>query len=350
MGDNKIQIAHLERICSSALESVGVPSDDASLTARLLVRSEAEGAASHGLLRLPPLLERIRQGSVKPVTAMALVKESPTTAILDAADGIGQVAGYRAMELAIQKATSAGLGAVTVINGGNFGRAGHPASLATDHEMIGIAASNASPRLVPNAGMKPMLGNNPWAVAIPTGGIPVVVDMANSIVANGKIRAAKNEGQSIPEGWATDASGNATTDPAAALKGALIAFGGYKGWSLSLIVDMLTGVLSGGAFADDVGSPDDTSRPQKSCYFFLAINVRHFMDVEQFKGRSEELLKRLRAASDKDVRIPGENSSHNYAQSAKSGILVRPSAIKSLDETFKKVGLPGWDAVLERTK
>jgi LDH2 family malate/lactate/ureidoglycolate dehydrogenase len=113
---------------------------------------------------------------------------------------------------------------------------------------------------------------------------------------------------------------------------------------------MLTGVLSGGAFADDVGSPDDTSRPQKSCYFFLAINVRHFMDVEQFKGRSEELLKRLRAASDKDVRIPGENSSHNYAQSAKSGILVRPSAIKSLDETFKMVGLPGWDAVLERTK
>jgi len=350
MGDNKIQIAHLERICSSVLESVGVPSDDASLTARLLVRSEAEGAASHGLLRLPPLLERILQGSVKPVTTMAVVKESPTTAILDAADGIGQVAGYRAMELAIQKATSAGLGAVTVINGGNFGRAGHPAALAADRGMIGIAASNASPRLVPNAGMKPMLGNNPWAVAIPTSDVPVVVDMANSIVANGKIRAAKSEGQAIPEGWATDASGNATTNPAAALKGALIAFGGYKGWSLSLIVDMLTGVLSGGAFADDVGSPDDTSRPQKSCYFFLAINIRHFMDVDQFKGRAEELLKRLKDASDKDVRIPGENSNHNRALSAKNGILVRPSVIKSLDEAFRRAGFAGWDAVLDQTK
>jgi LDH2 family malate/lactate/ureidoglycolate dehydrogenase len=299
---------------------------------------------------LPPLLKRIQQGSVKPTTAMAVVKDTPTTAILDAADGIGQVAAYRAMELAIEKAASAGLGVVTVINGGNFGRAGHPASLAAEHGMIGIAASNASPRLVPNAGMKPVLGNNPWSVAIPTNGPAVVVDMANSIVANGKIRAAKIEGQSIPEGWATDASGNATTDPAAALKGALVAFGGYKGWSLSLIVDMLTGVLSGGAFADGVGSPDDTSRAQKSCYFFLAINVRHFMDVEQFKGRSEELLKRLKAASDTDVRIPGEKSSFNYTASMKDGILVRPSAIKSLDESFKELGLPGWDAVLERTK
>lgn len=333
-----LTVYELQDLCARALSHVGVPSEDASIAARLLVRSEAEGAGSHGILRLPMLLRRIREGSVARTAPMAMVHETSTTAVLDAQDGIGQVAGIRGMELAVAKAAVHGLGAVTVINSGNFGRAGHPALLAAERDMIGIVASNSSPRVVPAPKMKPVLGNNPWAVAIPTQGDPIVVDMANSVVANGKIRAAKLEGRSIPEGWATDAEGRATTDAGAALKGALLTFGGYKGWALSLIVDLLTGVLGDGAYGDKVGPPDDLKRPQRSCFFLLALNLQHFGSPDAFRSRSQDLIGQIQDAAEEHVRIPGEKSASSYAAALRDGVTLKPGAIAELDAVFAEVG------------
>lgn len=333
-----IAVGELQDICSRALSHVGVPGEDADIVARLLVRSEAEGAASHGILRLPMLLRRLREGSVSRTAPMAVVHETSTTAMLDAQDGIGQVAGIRGMELAVAKAAAHGLGAVTVINSGNFGRAGHPALIAAEHDMIGIVASNSSPRVVPAPNMKPVLGNNPWAVAIPTQSEPIVVDMANSVVANGKIRAAKLEGRPIPEGWATDAEGRATTDAGAALKGALLTFGGYKGWALSLIVDLLTGVLGDGAYGDKVGPPDDLKRPQRSCFFLLALNLQHFGSPEAFRARSQDLIGQIRDAADGPVRIPGEKSAASYAAALRDGVKLKGAALAELDAVFAEIG------------
>ncbi|MEC5293129.1 Ldh family oxidoreductase [Aurantimonas sp. C2-6-R+9] len=344
-----LTLDQLVHVCATALEHIGVSRLDATLVSELLVQSEAEGALSHGVSRLPMLLRRIQAGSVKPRTPMTPVRDSLTTALLDAQDGIGQVAAIRGMEAAVKKAASMGLGAVTVVNGGNFGRAGHPALIAANSGMIGIAASNASPRVISGEGMRPVLGNNPWAVAIPTAGDPVVIDMANSIVAAGKIRAAKADGRPIPEGWATDSSGRWTTDPGEALTGALMAFGGYKGWSLSLIVDMLTGVLSGGTYGDDVGPPDDLQTPQRSAFFFLAIRIENYLPIDEFKRRADDLVCRLKASSESDVRIPGENSAQNRRKAATEGIKLRPSTASSLDVALREIGLNGWQSLVNKT-
>jgi L-2-hydroxycarboxylate dehydrogenase (NAD+) len=337
----------LLRACVWVLTAMDVTKEDAQLAADALVRSECEGAVSHGLARLPAIIRRIKAGVIVPRAELAVIRESATAAVLDAQHQIPQVAAARAMNFTIRKASEAGMAAVTVRNGGNFGRAGHSAVLAAENEMIGIAASNASPRIVPRSGMQPVLGNNPWSVAFPTQTEPMVIDMANSIVAAGKIRAAKADGLPIPDGWATDAAGNATTDPSAALTGALFAFGAHKGWALSLIVDVLSGVLSGGAFGDDVAPPDDRSRPQRSSFFFMAIDIRQFIDFSEFRTRVDDLLGRLRSSGSGAVRLPGESSVQARSKHLSEGVPVRESTVKALDKALTELDLPTWGRVLE---
>lgn len=342
-----VPVDSLLRACVRVLTAMDVTKEDAQLAADALVRSECEGAVSHGLARLPAILRRIKAGVIVPHAELAVVRESATAAVLDARHQIPQVAAARAMNYTIRKATEAGMAAVAVRNGGNLGRAGYSAALAAEAEMIGIAASNASPRIVPQPGMHPALGNNPWSVAFPTHTEPMVIDMANSIVAAGKIRAAKAEGQSIPDGWATDAEGNATTDAGAALTGALLAFGGHKGWALSLIVDVLAGVLSGGAFGDGVAPPDDRSRPQRSSFFFMAIDITRFLELNEFRARLDDLLGQLRSSGNGTVRLPGESSVQARAKHLADGVPLRESTVRALDKALTELDLPRWGRVLE---
>lgn len=339
-----ISYEDLTRICTDALLHVGVPPDAAELVAGSLVRSEGEGAVSHGVARLPTLLRRLRSGAVDPTAKTTVVHETDTTAVLEGHDGIGQLLATQAMRHAMGKAAASDLGMVVVRNGSHLGRLGHFAEMAAQEGMIGLAATNASPRVVPQAGAFPVLGNNPWAMAIPTRDAPIVVDMANTVVAAGKIRAAKAEGQSIPDDWATDAEGRATTDPAAALEGALFGIGGHKGWAMSLLVDALTGVLSGGRFGDQVSAPDAIDKPQGSCHVLLAIRVLAFQRVEEYRARMGQLADRLREAGGEDARLPGERSQRLLERSRREGVAVRRSAIESIDEVLREVGLDGWPA------
>ena len=320
-------------LCRRALSSVGVCDDDANLVANTLVRGDAEGAASHGISRLPSLLRRVQAGLVTPEMRFEILRESDATASVDVHSAIGQVVADRAIQLAIEKTRRIGIGAVSVRNSTHLGRAGHAATTAAETGFIGIVASNASPRVVPYAGARPVLGNNPWAMAVPTTTAPLVIDMATSVVAAGKIRVAKSAGSEIPLGWATDSAGHPTTSPDDALNGALLAIGGHKGWAISLAVDALTGVLSGGSFGDDVSAVDDMSRSQHSSQFFLVLDPARFLLNDDFEERMDQLSDRLGAAGGPNGRLPGERSRLLRKDRLSSGVPVSGSSLLAIRAT-----------------
>jgi LDH2 family malate/lactate/ureidoglycolate dehydrogenase len=228
--------------CGRILEKVGVPPEQARIIAEVTVEADLRGIGSHGLLRLPAYVHRVQAGLMAADTQLKVVRERGATVLLDAQGGFGQVAGVYAMNQAIERARQHGVGFVAVRNANHFGIAAYYTMMALPHRMIGIAATNAAPSMAAWGGTTPVLGTNPISVAIPTGqDVDIVLDMASSVVARGKIRAAATKGERIPLGWALDAEGRPTEDPQAALKGTLLPIGGPKGYGLALVVDVLAG-------------------------------------------------------------------------------------------------------------
>lgn len=335
-----VDLFQLIEMCAEPLRAAQVPDDDARLVAETIVRSEAEGALSHGVIRLPQLIHRIQIGVVEPRTRLEVISDGPATAALNANNGIGQIVAERAMRMAISKASEVGVAIVTARESSHFGRAGHSASLAAEEGLIGMAASNASPRVVAEVGARPILGNNPWAAAVPTDDKPLVVDMANSIVAAGKIRVARAEGSPIPQGWALDSDGEPTTDPDAALSGALFAVGEHKGWAISLVVDALTGLLSGGAFGNDVSVTDDLDRPQRSSQIFAAIDPSRFVGTrDAYADRASELATRLSDASGPTGRLPGRHSQQMLRKHRRGPFELRPVSAHAVAAAYEQLGL-----------
>lgn len=341
--DPVVQEQELRAICAETLQAAGLSPQDAMLTADTLVQSEMEGAASHGLIRLPLLSGRLKAGLINAQTEIEVVRETSSTALIDGHNSIGQVVAARAMELAMAKARQTGTGAVAVRESNHLGRAGHPAALAADVGLIGYCASNSSPRVVADVGASPVLGNNPWSFAFPTEDGPLVIDMANSVVAAGKIRVKEKKGERIPAHWALDAEGQPTEDPTAALGGALMAFGGYKGWAVSLVVDVLAGVLSGGAFAGETGVVDDRTRKQRSSHFFLALDPDSFIPHVEFVARMAELRRRLEEAAGPGGRLPGDRSRRLLQKHREEGLPLRPAALNAIRQARRELDLPPWE-------
>lgn len=291
-----------------ALAAVGVPNDDAVTIAVSLLRAELDGASGHGLIRLPVLLQRLRSGATSPTTDLLVVHEAPAALVLDAQRGIGQVVAVRAMERAVGLASINGIGLVTVRESTHFGRARDAALVATAHDMVGLVLSNASPRLVRGDGGRRLLGNNPIACAVPGRDGPVVIDVSPGITTVGSIRLAALEGRPLPEGWALDAEGRPTTDPEAGFAGGMFAVGQHKGWVLALLVDLLTGVLSSGGIAGEVGPTQSTSREQRVSHSFFAIDPAHLGGVAAVHDRIDDLRAMVVAAGGGPARLPGEAS------------------------------------------
>jgi LDH2 family malate/lactate/ureidoglycolate dehydrogenase len=341
MSTRMIPYERLIAIADQALAVVGTPSHTARRVATLLAPSEAEGAVSHGLARLPPLMRRIQAGLVDVHAEPEVVIAGPATAVIDAHHGIGLVVADTAMALATKKAREYGIGAVTVRNSSHFGRASHFASQAADVGMLGLAASNASPRLVPGPGAEPVLGNNPWAFAWPSDEGPFCVDMANSVVAAGKLRTAVAEGRPIPLGWAIDEEGSPTRDPSRGLAGALLAMGGHKGWAISLVIDIISGGLANGAMGPEVASLDNMGRRQAVAHFFMAVNVEHFCGISEFSTRMSEFANELSARSGTDARMPGEASKIHRERSLADGIPVSVATLTEIEHLTTTLGQDG---------
>jgi LDH2 family malate/lactate/ureidoglycolate dehydrogenase len=336
---------HLKTFCTQILQKLGVPSEDAEITAETMVAANLRGVDTHGVLRLPLYAARLKGGAMSPSLSLTTERETAATALLNGHDGVGQVISYRAMEIAIRKAKMAGVSYVAVSHSNHFGAAAYYPMMALEHDMIGLALTNASPRLAPTGGVEKLFGNNPWCVAVPAGKRPpVVLDMANSVVAAGKIRILQKEGKSVPEGWALNVHGEPTTDPTEALKGILLAIGGYKGYGITLMVDLLTGVLTDSNYGPRVKVIDQAVEPAGTAHSFMAIALTAFSDVAAFKARMDayidEIKSSKKARGSEVIYVPGEPEHLRVQERTKSGIPLQVKVAEELRALGKDLGVP----------
>jgi LDH2 family malate/lactate/ureidoglycolate dehydrogenase len=256
MSENAIGLGDLRSFAIAAFESLGVPLPDAALVADSLVTADSWGHQSHGVLRLPWYCDRLHSGVMRAETEIEIVASTGAIVVIDGHDGIGQVLTAHAMKLAIERAKQFGVGAVAVRNSNHFGTAAYFTRMAPAAGCIGFLTSNASPAMAPWGGKRKTVGNNPWSIATPGGRRGnVVMDLANTVVARGKIYLARQRGEAIPPGWAITAEGSPTLDPQQAIDGIILPMAGHKGYAISLMMDVLSGVLTGSSFGSEVAGP-----------------------------------------------------------------------------------------------
>ena len=297
---------NLRHAMEQVLLRLGAREKDAETVSDALLRAELRGFGSHGILRFQKLISSIEHGFQKTNTAVTIEKETNNSARLNGNSGLGIVIAKTAMELAIEKAKSSTIAAIGVHNTNHFGMTGYYTEIAAKEDMIGIAMCNTNPAVIPFGGKIPTLGTNPISVAIPTHNKkhPVILDMATTNVAKGKIMKASKEKTTIPENWALDRDRNTTTDPNAMFS--LVSLGGkdfgYKGYGLAFIIDILSGPLVNAQSGKDVTG---TSTPGKCTKgdFFIAINISGFTDINTFKSSVEQLIKDVK---EQGSMFPGE--------------------------------------------
>lgn len=298
-----VDARQLTRLLAALFRAAGLSGTAAATMAGALVEADREGLASHGVMQAEVYLDRLRLGSVSPAETAELVHDAGAVAVLDAHHMLGHLAGDQAMALALTRARHFGLGAVAVRRAFHFGPAGRYARQAATQGCIGIAMSNSRPVMPAPGGAQKLVGTNPLAISIPTPEEPpIVLDMATSAGTVARLRLAARSGSPIPDGWAVDAEGRPTNDPAVGLAGMLLPMAGAKGFGLALIIDMICGLLSSGAWGDAVpGLHDDLSRPPDTSHFFLAIDVAHFRPLGDFLDAAGRGAARVRGSR----RAPG---------------------------------------------
>ena len=325
-----------------------LPADAARIVADTLVDADLEGIPSHGVMLVPMYAERIRAGSVSLATEAVVASDRGSALVLDAQNALGQLSSRQAVQLLCERAPKHGLAAVAVRNAFHFGTAGKWATELALQGLIGVVMSNTRPLMPAPGGAERVVGNNPIAIAMPAAGrAPVVFDMATSASAMGKIRLAAGAGQAIPEGWATDVTGNATTDAAEAIKGMLLPAAGPKGFGLAFMIDLFCGGLSSGAIADAVqplyGAPALT---YGCAHFFLAVDVAHFCARDTFEAAvgafSAKVEASARAPGVDRIFSPGGPALQTRQSHAKACPLA-PDTTKQLIALAAGLGLPATD-------
>lgn len=332
-------------LVTRVLTGEGLPSDHASIVAECLVRADLRGVDTHGIGRLPGYVDRLRRGLVNPRPALAARRVAAAAASLDGDDGFGFVVGSRAMGEAAAIASEAGVGIVSVRRSTHFGMAASYALMGIERGLVTLVVTNASPGLAPWGGRTALVGTSPLAFAAPAGTtVPFVLDMSPAVVARGKIRKAAQLGQPIPEGWALDATGRPTTDAAAALEGVLLPIGAHKGSGLSIMMDILAGVLSGAAYAGGVGDQYlDLDRPQDVGHLFLVMRPDLFISIDEYRERIDRLVERIHgcepAAGFDEVLVPGEIEAREERRRTRDGIPFFPEQLKGVEELARGLGL-----------
>ena len=336
----------LAQVAADILVAAGVGPAAARTVAESLVEADARGTASHGLMLLPMYVDRLRAGSVTTAEKAEVVLDTGAVAVLDARHMLGQLSADQAMALAVNKAASYGLGIVTVRHCFHFGGAYRYVRQASEAGCLGVALCNTRPLMPAPGGATAVVGNNPVAVGVPrTAAPPVLLDMALSEAALGKIRLADAESREIPPTWATDAAGRPTSDPGAALQGLLLPIGGPKGFGLAFMVDVLTGVLSGGGHGTQVqGMYADVTVPNDCAHTFLALRLSAFGDPAQIDVAVEDLLGQVLGSSlapgvDR-VQLPGQREQEAAERGRTDGVQISESVVRGLETAAAAVGAP----------
>jgi len=336
----------------------GVPDEDARTAAAVLQASDLRGIDSHGVARLHSYVDMLTLGRVEPKANVTIVRETPSTATVDGGNGLGLVVGPKANAIAMDKALGAGSGWVSVRNSNHFGIAGYYVLQALERDLIGWAMTNTTPLVAPLWGSERMLGTNPIAIAFPGLEEPaIVIDMATTAAAYGKIEIARRAGKRIPTGWAIDRDGATTTDPNAMIDGgAMLPLGsdrdrgGHKGYGLAVMVDVLSAVLSGanwGPFVPPFALRQEI--PTRSVgkgtgHFFGALRIDAFIDKDEFKKQIDELVRTLRktrpAPGTTGPLIPGDPEREAEAVRRRDGIPVVAAVVDELREVSRQTGIP----------
>ncbi len=331
----------LKQAVIQVLKGYGSDEDEASLVAESLVRAEMRGTDTHGLAYLKLLVQRLDARMVQVPTRVTVVKEEGATVLLDGGNGIGQVAAWKAMEFSLHKAREYGVGLTLVRNTNNIGFLAFYTIHAAEEGYVGITMGNANAAISPWGGAEAFFGTNPISIAVPGSSEPIALDMSSSLVARGKIRKAQRLGERIPLGWALDEFGVPTEDPGAALKGTLVPIGGPKGYGLALMVDVLTGLLSGSAFGCDVKSFHQLTGPTGVGALTLAIAIERFMPLAQFrtlmKGYVESIRNSRKAKGTSRIYLPGEIEAEKEQVSRARGIELSAASVEGLNQLLEKV-------------
>ncbi len=337
----------LRRLCTTMMERAGMPADDAAVTADSLVDADLRGTHSHGVIQLPGYLERIAAGGINPRPSITVVSETPAMAIIDGDGGMGQVVSHYAMQVAIRKGKEVGVGLTAVRNSEHFGACSYWSMMAVQQDMIGICSTNGVSCMPPFGGITGTIGNNPIAIAAPAGQeFPIVIDVATSIVAQGKMKVAAAKGEKIPRDWAITLDGEPTEDPLEGLKGLVLPMGGHKGFGLALAFEVLTAILPGALFAKQVPLDPGPAEPLRIGHFFQAIDIAPVITVQEFKARVDELLRQVKesklAAGFNRIYAPGEIEEITKAERVKSGIPLANAVVEDLKAAAGKLGV-AWE-------
>jgi LDH2 family malate/lactate/ureidoglycolate dehydrogenase len=341
----------MERFVVDVFKRIGVPDEDAKICADVLITADKLGFDSHGISRLKPIYyDRVKAGIQSPVTNFEIVREGPTTAVVDGHRGMGMVIAKRAMDLCIEKAKRLGMGMVAVRNSTHYGIAGYYALMAVKADMIGITGTNTRPSVAPTFGVENMLGTNPLTFGIPSDEeFPFLLDCATSIIQRGKVEVHARIGKPIPEGLVIGSDGRTMTDPNEILRalskgeasllplgGIGVETGGYKGYGYSTVVEILSAALQGGAFLKSLTGVN-------LGHFFIAIDISAFTELESFKKTTGDILRSLRASKrmpGKDrIYTAGEKEYLTWLERKRKGIPIDKGLQKEIVALRDEVGL-----------
>ncbi len=274
-----------------------------------------------------------------------VISDRGTKILLDADRGSGQIAGHQAMTLACARAKEMGVGVAGVFRSNHFGTAGYYARMAAEEGLIGLAVSNTGASMAPWGGTTPTYGTNPLAIAVPSSGdFPLMLDIALSRAAWGKVLLTLSCGDPLPGNWVLDRQGQPTTDPEEALMGMPAPLGDHKGYGLAVMMDILSGVLTGALFGRDVSPVPDPSESQNTGHFFLAISVEHFMEPELFLSRIQEYIQQLKSSDlisgVDEILVPGEPDWRSIQRSLREGIVLDEETWSTLHRLSAEFGVP----------
>lgn len=350
----RIPYQALRDLAAAILQAAGVPTEGARQTAEVLATADLRGIHSHGVYRLPFYVEALERGLVEPDPEIRVERETPTSALVHGGNGLGPVVSIRAMEICLEKALASGMAAVGVHHSNHYGTAGYYAMMALPHDMIGLCMTNAAANVAPTGAARKALGTNPIAVAVPAGEErPFVLDMATSVVSQGKIATRVKQGLDIPLGWGVDRFGQPTTDGRAVIEegGSILPLGGpaetagYKGYGLATLVEILCGPLTGALFGVSIPKWLAPGRkgPHNIGHFFAAMRVDLFRPVDEFKADVDRLIRQLRglprARGVDRIYVAGEKEWEAEEENRRLGIpLPRPQR-EALWQLAARLGL-----------
>ena len=333
----RVPALRLREFVAAVFVKTGLPAGDAARCAELMVAADARGADGHGVFRLPQYVKRIASGGINLRPDIRLIEDHPASAVLDGDNGMGHLVMTKAAHVAIEKARASGAGWVGVRYSNHAGPASLYASMPLAEDMIGvyIAIGNAN-HMAPWGGVELLLSTNPIAVAVPTlTHPPVVLDMATSVAAYGKVKRKVQDGEMLPEGWMIDAHGAPLTDPGRVSEGSLLPIGGPKGYGLAFVIGLLAGTLNGAAFGRDVVDfNSDSVSVTNTGHAILALDVKRFMPVDEFKRRVDLVIDQVVTSTPREggppIRVPGAHAAEIEAESRRSGVALAPAVLDQL--------------------